>query len=194
MCSVSTHATITTVHYRKTLPLVVLNKKTWTASALFLVSILWLICLGACEITSRTDYIQWQRFSLRLFTYFSQWPGRDDCSLSLGGCFVGLAPVSLHPNKNSENHGDDMTWKHLPHYWCFVREIHRSPVDFPHKDQWCWSFAGVFVVDLNKVLKNNWVACEMSGNSCEVVIISTRWLFFSYMPYVYLYVLVFRVR
>ena len=27
-------------------------------------------------------------------------------------------------------------WKNVPRYWLFVRGIHRSPVDFPHKGQW----------------------------------------------------------
>ena len=27
-------------------------------------------------------------------------------------------------------------WKHIPCYWSFVRGIHRSPVNSPHKGQW----------------------------------------------------------
>ena len=27
-------------------------------------------------------------------------------------------------------------WKHFPRYWSFVRGIHRSPVNSPHKGQW----------------------------------------------------------
>ena len=29
-----------------------------------------------------------------------------------------------------------MKWKYFPCYWPFVRGIHRTPVDSPHKDQW----------------------------------------------------------
>ena len=29
-----------------------------------------------------------------------------------------------------------MKWKHFPRYWPFVRGIHRSPVNSPHKGQW----------------------------------------------------------
>ena len=32
-------------------------------------------------------------------------------------------------------HDDVIKWKHFPRYWSFVREIHRSPVDSPHKGQ-----------------------------------------------------------
>ena len=31
---------------------------------------------------------------------------------------------------------DVMKWKHFPRYWPFVRGIHRSPVNSPHKGQW----------------------------------------------------------
>ena len=33
-------------------------------------------------------------------------------------------------------HDDVIKWKHFPRYWAFVRGIHRSPVDSPHKDHW----------------------------------------------------------
>ena len=33
-------------------------------------------------------------------------------------------------------HDDVMKWKHFPRYWPFVRGIHRSPVNSPHKCQW----------------------------------------------------------
>ena len=33
-------------------------------------------------------------------------------------------------------HDDDIKWKHFPRYWPFVRGIHRSPVNSPHKGQW----------------------------------------------------------
>ena len=33
-------------------------------------------------------------------------------------------------------HDDVIKWKHFPCYWPFLRGIHRSPVNSPHKDQW----------------------------------------------------------
>ena len=33
-------------------------------------------------------------------------------------------------------HDDVIKWKHFPRYWPFMREIHWSPGDSPHKDQW----------------------------------------------------------
>ena len=35
------------------------------------------------------------------------------------------------------SHDDVIKWKHFPRYWPFVRGIHRSPVNSPHKGQWC---------------------------------------------------------
>ena len=33
-------------------------------------------------------------------------------------------------------HDDVIKWKHFPRYWPFVRGIHRSPLNSPHKGQW----------------------------------------------------------
>ena len=33
-------------------------------------------------------------------------------------------------------HDDIIKWKHFPLYWPFVRGIHQSPVNSPHKGQW----------------------------------------------------------
>ena len=33
-------------------------------------------------------------------------------------------------------HDDVIKWKHFPRYWPFVRGIHRSPANSPHKGQW----------------------------------------------------------
>ena len=44
-----------------------------------------------------------------------------------------FAHVTLHDN---QKHDDVIKWKHFPHYQPFVRGIHRSPVNSPHKGQW----------------------------------------------------------
>ena len=43
--------------------------------------------------------------------------------------------VLLHNLHLSWNHDDVIKWKHFPRYWLFVRGIHRSPVNSPHKGQ-----------------------------------------------------------
>ena len=50
-------------------------------------------------------------------------------------------------------HDDVIEWKHLPRYWPFVRGIHRSPVNSPHKGQW----RGAFMFSLICARINGWV-------------------------------------
>ena len=42
-------------------------------------------------------------------------------------------------------HDDIIKWKHFPCYWPFVRGIHRSPVNSPHKGQWCGALMFSFI-------------------------------------------------
>ena len=53
-------------------------------------------------------------------------------------------------------HDDVIKWKHFPHYWPFVRGIHRSPVNSTHKGQWrgAWMFS--LICALNKRLSKQW--------------------------------------
>ena len=37
---------------------------------------------------------------------------------------------------NLHDHDDIIKWKYFPRYWPFVRGIHRSPVNSPHRGQW----------------------------------------------------------
>ena len=51
------------------------------------------------------------------------------------------------------NHDDVIKWKHFPRYWPFVREIHQSLVNFPHKGQW----HGALMFSLICAGMNGWV-------------------------------------
>ena len=57
----------------------------------------------------------------------------------------------------SRNHDDVIKWKHFPLSWPFVRGIHRSPVNSPHKGQW----RGALMFSLIWAWINRWV------NNCE---------------------------
>ena len=48
-------------------------------------------------------------------------------------------------------HDDVSKWKHFPRHWPFVRVIHRSPVNSPHKGQWHGAL-NFFHLALNKRL------------------------------------------
>ena len=54
-------------------------------------------------------------------------------------------------------HDDVIKWKHFPRYWPFVRGIHRSPVNSPHKGQW----RGALMFTLICARINGWV------NNCK---------------------------
>ena len=57
-------------------------------------------------------------------------------------------------------HDDVIKWKYFPRYWPFVREIHRSPVNFPHKGQW----RGTLMFTLICARMNGWVNNGEAGD------------------------------
>ena len=57
-------------------------------------------------------------------------------------------------------HDDVIKWKHFPRYWPFVRGIHRSTVNSPHKGQW----RGAFVFSLICVWINGWINNREAGD------------------------------
>ena len=57
-------------------------------------------------------------------------------------------------------HDDVIKWKHFPRYWPFVREIHRSPVNSPHKGHW----RGALIFSLICVWINGWVNNSEAGD------------------------------
>ena len=54
--------------------------------------------------------------------------------------------------KSNIGHDDVIKWKHFSRYCPFVRGIHRSPVNSPHKGQWRGALMGFFIMRLNKRL------------------------------------------
>ena len=75
----------------------------------------------------------------------------------------------LHPNPNlslvflirfSAHHDDGIKWKHFPYYWPFVRGIHWSSVNSPHKGQW----RGVLMFSLICAWINGWVNNGEAGD------------------------------
>ena len=57
-------------------------------------------------------------------------------------------------------HDDVIKWKHFPRYWPFVRGIHRSPVNSPHKGQW----SGALMFSLICPWINVWVNNREAGH------------------------------
>ena len=58
------------------------------------------------------------------------------------------------------HHGDVIKWTHFPRYWSFVRGIHRSPVNSPHKGQW----RGALMLSLICLWINGWLNNREAGD------------------------------
>ena len=61
---------------------------------------------------------------------------------------------------------DVIKWKHFPRYWPFVRGIHRSPVDSPHKGQWRGA--------LMCALINGWTNCGFGDLRRQGVLVTSQ--------------------
>ena len=70
-----------------------------------------------------------------------------------------LVPL-CNPGDVTRYKDDVIKWKHFPRYWPFVRGIHRSPVNSPHKGQW----RGALMFSLICAWINDWVNNGMAGN------------------------------
>ena len=86
-------------------------------------------------------------FQFKLLIYFN-------VQLATNGSELLSVPSMLlmFKTKNtSVNHDDVIKWTIFPRYWPFVRGIHRSPVNSPHKGQW----HGATMFCLNKRLRRH---------------------------------------
>ena len=61
---------------------------------------------------------------------------------------------------NQSLHDDIINWKYFPRYWSFVRGIHQSPVNSPHKGQW----RGALMFSLICAWINGWVNNREAGD------------------------------
>ena len=68
---------------------------------------------------------------------------------------VAMQRQLLAPYLKEKPHNDVIKWKHFPCYWSFVRGIHRSPVNSPHKDQWRGALMFSLIIAWIKVWVNN---------------------------------------
>ena len=66
-----------------------------------------------------------------------------------------LMVIYLH--NSTTLHNEVIKWKHFRQYWPFVQEILQSPVNSPHKGQWCLTL--MFSLICTSI--NSWV------NNCE---------------------------
>ena len=82
-----------------------------------------------------------------------------------------------------EEQDDVIKWKRFPRYWPFVREIHRSSVDSPHKGQ--WRGAWIFFFDLrlhdrlSKQSRRRWLWYYVTITKCARSIQASIFWFYS---------------
>ena len=66
----------------------------------------------------------------------------------------------VHVKTKLNQRDDVIKWKHFPRNWPFVRGIHRSPVNSPHKGQW----RGALMFSLICVWINDWANDREAGD------------------------------
>ena len=85
--------------------------------------------------------------------------GTKVCSLL--DSYAGMAcTVACRVPMGALVHDDVIKWKHFPRYWPFVRGIHRSPMNSPHKGQW----RGALMFSLICARINGWVNNRKTGD------------------------------
>ena len=70
------------------------------------------------------------------------------------------SPLQVSHGVSFLGHDDVTKWKHFPRYWPFVRGIHRSPENSPHKGQW----RRALIFSLICVWINVWVNNREAGD------------------------------
>ena len=89
--------------------------------------------------------------------------------------FCCLHVVALLFTLDPNDHDDVIKWKHLPRFWPFVRGIHRSPVNSPHKGQW----RGALMFSLICAWINGWVnnreAGDLRSHRAHYIITVMQW-------------------
>ena len=110
-------------------------------------------CVLSSSVTARLSFAHGISFRSRKRPICS---GRSLSLLSIRPSFSGVSSgSSCWPNVGSSSDScKHKYWHHKfsQYYWPFVKGIHRSPVDSPHKGPLKQSFAIFLVVILNKLL------------------------------------------
>ena len=109
---------------------------------------------------SQYHHCPWADYTKRkgVSGYVTDWLPVGYCGLS--GIFYLTSDAWHRLVCFSLAHDDVIKWKHFPRYLPFVRGIHRSPVNPPHKGQW----RGASMFALICVSINGWVSSGGAGD------------------------------
>ena len=119
------------------------------SSAVVWCAILWPDCISTFLVTSAP----FRRSRIWAHKLFAKWSSADNTiktTVDIQRAFDQMAAC----------HDDVIKWKYFPRYWPFVREIHRSPVNFPHNGQW----HGALMFTLICARKNGWINNGEAGD------------------------------
>ena len=74
-------------------------------------------------------------------------------------------------------HDDFIKWKHFPRCWSFVRGIHRSLVNFPHKGQWRRALMFSLICAWTNGWANSWDAVDLRCNHAhyDIIVMFLQW-------------------
>ena len=80
-------------------------------------------------------------------------------------------------------HDDVIKWKHFPRYWSFVRGIHRSTVNSPHKGQWRGALMFSLICARINGRVNNREAVDLRRHRAHYDVVVMNYLFVSWIQY-----------
>ena len=91
--------------------------------------------------------------------------------------------IRLHEN---HFHDDVIKWKHFPRYWPFVREISRSPVNYPHKRQWLGALKFSLICAWINGSVNNGEAGDLRRHrsQCDVIVMLGGYLGHAHLSFI----------
>ena len=88
---------------------------------------------GLAQDCSNSNALAMELLQSWVKLYHGHWLNRKITSEYLATSEVNLKELDKWTVRNDD---DVVKWKYFPRYWPFVRGIHRSPVNSPHKGQW----------------------------------------------------------
>ena len=122
--------------------------------------------LPTFDVTSRNpvsninlDLLHWISFIWNVYTKENLYGYFNKCN------WFSVVIYSVNESRTFIHHeysfnDDVIKWKHFPRYWPFVRGIHRSPMNYPHKGQ-C---RGALMFSLISAWIKGWVNNREAGN------------------------------
>ena len=121
--------------------------------------------MNAIEFVSHSGYEAVLKFTTLIVLVFL---------FGLKTVFIYWSLVTHICGSEPGHHDDVIKSRHFPRYWPFVRGIHRSPVNFPHKGQW----RGALIFSLICAWINGWetIVRLVIWDAIAPIVTSLLWL------------------